>query len=307
MNIEKYMEEYSNELKRKGYRIESIKNYVSCIGVFLNRFNSKAKPSEINEKDIKEYLGNFSKHNTQRSHHSAIKCFYKFVVKQPNKFKYIEYCKKDNNLPIVLSVEEMQLLINAIDNLKQKSVISFMYATACRISEVINLELSHIDRSRGVINFIDAKGGIDRNVMLDPSLLVLLDKYILEFNPIKYLFNGQFSTDEIPTKYSDRSIANILVTASNKIGINKHVNPHLIRHTAATHMVEYGTDINLIQKILGHKTVKTTNIYLHISNNHISKIKSPLSNINLNNNKNEATIVNLFGNNSNFLQSEKRS
>jgi len=104
MEIRNHVLEFSNEIKRKGYRDQSVKNYVSCVERFLNHFIDRPQPKAINESDIKAYLSQFKEHNTQRSHHGAIKCFYKYVVRQPEKFKFIEYCKRSRKLPIVLSV-----------------------------------------------------------------------------------------------------------------------------------------------------------------------------------------------------------
>lgn len=281
MNIGKYIDEYSNELERKGYRNESIKNYVSCVSKFLSSFEKKAnKPTEINENDIKNFLHGFKEHNTQRSYHSAIKCFYKYVCRQPNKFKYIEYCKRNRKLPIVLSVEEMQRLIFCCSNLKHKTIICLMYSTGIRVGEVINLKVCDIDSSRMVINVIDAKGGKDRQVTLDHVMLNLLRLYYKQYSPKEYLFNGQFSL-----QYTESSIRQFLQKYADEAGIKKRIYPHLIRHCNATHLLEAGTDMTLIQKLLGHASIKTTQLYSHISNNLISSIKTPLQFI-VNNNKN---------------------
>ncbi len=125
-----------------------------------------------------------------------------------------------------------------------------------------------------VINILDAKGGKDRLVTLDPDLLELINHYVFIYKPVKYLFNGQF--DE---KYSDRSIAQFLQKYANIAGIEKRVYPHLIRHTAATHLIEAGLDMSILQRILGHQNIKTTHLYGHISNNLISKVRTPLQNI----------------------------
>lgn len=272
MQVSTQVKCFEAELKRKGYRNESIKNYVSCVAKFLNFFKTKDSVKHISENDIKYFLGRFSEHNTQRAYHSAIKCFYKYVAKQPNKFKYIEYCKRKRRLPIVLSIQEMQKLIFAASNIKHKTILCLMYSTGMRISEVINLKISDIDSSRMVINIVNAKGGKDRQVTLDIFLLQLLRLYYKTYKPKEYLFNGQFSL-----LYSPTSIRKFINRYAAISGIKKKVNPHLIRHCYGTHLVENGTDINLIQKLMGHENVKTTNMYLHISNNHISKIKTPLS------------------------------
>lgn len=277
MNIPKYITEFRNELNRKGYRQNSIKNYVACVYVFLKHFDSKVtEPIKINEANIKDYLGKFSDQNTQRSVHSAIKCFYKYVMRQPDKFKYIEYCKRSRKLPIVFSVEEIQKLFNACSNLKHRSIIALMYSTGLRVGEVINLKIQNIDSSRMVINILNAKGGKDRQVMLNQNLLDLLRKYFKEYHPKEYLFNGQNSI-----QYSERSIAQFLKHYAEKAGLNKRIYPHLIRHCSFTHLVESGTDINLVQRLAGHQSIKTTNLYIQTSHTLISKIQSPLNNIQL--------------------------
>ena len=277
MNIPKYVEEFRNEITRKGFRPNTIENYTGCLSLFLKHFEGKqTEPKKINEDQIKEYLRSFKSHNSQRAHHSAIKCFFHYVIHQPEKFRYIEYCRKDRHMPIVFSVEEMQRLITACTNIKHKAIICILYSAGLRVGEVINLKVKDIDSDRMIINILDAKGGKDRQVGLNEPLLNLLREYYKQYRPKEYLFEGQTEP-----KYSERSIQQFLKKYAAAAKINKHIHPHLLRHTCGTHMVEDGTDINLIQKLFGHANVKTTNIYLHISHNHISKIKSPLSNIKL--------------------------
>lgn len=273
MNIPRYVSEFRNEITRKGYRPNTVKNYVPCVEAFLNHFNNiVTEPVKVNESQIKEYLGLFLEHNTQRSVHSAIKCFYKYVIRQPDKFKYIEYCKRNRKLPLVHSQEEIQRLINACNNLKHRSIICVMYACGLRVSEVINLKIADIDSSRMIINIKNAKGGKDRQVCLPEKLLILLREYFKVYRPKEYLFNGQNGSPQ----YSPRSISEFLKTYSNKAGLNKRIYPHLLRHDSFTHLLENGTDISIIQRLAGHQNIRTTQGYTHISNNLISKIESPL-------------------------------
>lgn len=154
--------------------------------------------------------------------------------------------------------------------------MALLYSCGFRVSELINLKWSNIDRNRMVINIIQAKGKKDRQVMLTPELLPLLEKYYQQYKPKEYVLNGQFPEKEL--KYSEKSVGEVVKQLAVKAGLsNKRVYTHLIRHCFATHLVEAGTDINLIQRLLGHSSVKTTNIYLHISNNLISKIQSPFA------------------------------
>lgn len=274
MDISEHTDKFIQEMNRRNYSKNTIDNYSSCIKYFFEK-SKKDHPKNINEKDIRDFLSNIAEVNTQRNYHSAIKKFYDICLNQKNKFKYIPYAKKNHKLPIVLSIDEIQRMFNVCENTKHKVILSLLYSCGFRVSELINLKWNHIDRSRMIINVIQAKGMKDRQVGLPESILPLLEKYYREYKPKEYVLNGQNSL-----QYSDRSVGEVIKQLAEKAGIcNKRVHTHLIRHCFATHLVEGGTDINLIQKLLGHSNVKTTNIYLHISHNHISKINSPINNI----------------------------
>ena len=277
MNIGKYIHQYSEDLRLKNYSENTIKNYCSQVELFLKHFEPVAtKPSEISERQIKEWLLQANTINSRKHRISAVKLFYALTGKQPLKFKYIEYPRADKKLPIVLSQEEVQRMFSACENIKHKVILSLLYACGLRVSELLNLKWAHIDRSRMVINVIEAKGKKDRQVMLPEAIIPLLEKYWREYKPKEYVLNGQFSL-----QYSETSVNQIMKQIAAKAGINKRVYTHLMRHCSFTHMVEAGVDINLIQKLAGHANVKTTAIYTHISHNLISKIKSPINDINL--------------------------
>jgi len=275
MNISEHQQNFIQEMKRRNFAKNTIDNYASCIAHFFLQ-SKKDHPKNINEQDIKDFLGTLKQTNTQRNYHSAIKKFYDVCLGQKEKFKYIPYARKDGKLPIVLSVDEIQSMFTACENTKHKVILALLYSCGLRVSELINLKWQHIDRSRMIINIIQAKGNKDRQVMLTPQLIPLLEKYWNEYKSKEYVLNGQFGI-----QYSDRSVGEVVKQLAKKAGINKRVYTHLMRHCSFTHMVENGTDINLISKLAGHSNVKTTAIYTHISHNLISKIQSPLSNINI--------------------------
>ena len=279
MNLEKWVNRYKTDCAMK-YNSDATKdNYISCVKSFLFKFNHYNEPKEIPTQEIKEYLLLFKTINTRKHNICAIKSFYQLTVGMPNKIDKIPYPKSDKKLPIVLSIDEIQAMFKVCENLKHKVILALLYSCGLRVSELINLKWCHIDRSRMIINIIQAKGNKDRQVMLTPELLPLLEKYYLEYKPKEYVLNGQFPEKEL--QYTDRSVGSVVKQLAAKAGINKRVYTHLMRHCSFTHMVENGTDINLIKELAGHTTVKTTSIYLHISHNHISKIQSPLSNIQL--------------------------
>lgn len=275
MKTSEHKQTFIQEMRRRGYRKNSINNYSSCIDVFLSTVK-KDHPKNINEQDIKNFLGNCIKANTQRNYHSAIKLFYDICLNQKQKFKNIPYTKAEKRLPIVLSQEEVQKMFDVCENLKHKVIMALLYSCGLRVSELINLRWSNIDRSRMVINIIGGKGNKDRQVMLTESLIPILEKYYKEYKTKDFILGGQFSE-----QYSDRSVLQVLKQLGVKAGINKRVWTHQMRHNCFTHLVENGVDVSLIQKIAGHSNVKTTMLYTHISHNIISKIQSPLSNIKL--------------------------
>ncbi len=268
MNIGKYTELYSKELKFKNYSGNTIKNYVFQVDMFLKHFNNEAnKPSEINEIKIKEWIMISNTLNSRKHKLSSLKLFYKLVVNQPFKFRNIEYPRSEKRLPRVIDKNHFLKCISEIENLKHKAIISLAFSTAIRVSEVINLKLSDIDYDRKVIFVRNAKGNKDRIVPLSDTISLLLKDYILKYNPVEYVFNGQFDL-----QYSSRSCNEII----KKYLKDDTAHFHLIRHASATAMVEAGTDINLIQKILGHQKVSTSMVYVHVSNSLLSKVNTPL-------------------------------
>lgn len=273
MNTSEHKQTFIQEMKRRGYRENSINNYSSCIDVFLSSVN-KDHPKNINEQDIKNFLGNCIKANTQRNYHSAIKLYYDICLNQRNKFKNIPYTKVTRDIPIILSVEEIQKMFDVCDNKKHKLILALLYSCSLRVSELINLKWENVDRSRMVIYILNAKGGKDRQVGLNEALIKLMEEYYKEYKTKSFIFSGQFGE-----QYSDRSVGQVMKQLATKAGITKRVYTHLIRHCSASHLLDGGTDINLIQKLLGHSSVKTTSVYLHTSHTTISRIQSPLNNI----------------------------
>lgn len=275
MNISAYICQFEQEMKRRNYSLQTVENYSSCIKKFFEQSKSD-HPKNIHENEIKDFLGKFDQPNTQRAYHSAIKKFYTICLNQKNKFKYIPYCQKSNKLPIVLSVDEIQSMFNVCENLKHKVILAILYSCGLRVSELINLKWSHIDRSRMIVNIVQAKGKKDRQVSLPVNLIPILEKYYYAYRPKEYILNGQNEP-----QYSERSVGQVIKQLAEKAGIKKRVYTHLIRHCTFTHMVEMGSDINIIQKIAGHSNVKTTMVYCHISDSLISKINSPINQISL--------------------------
>lgn len=277
MNIRKWMDDYSRDIELVYNSDDTKKNYKSQVRCFLSHFKNEIEPKSIPNGKIKDWILEAQTINTRKHRLCAINSFYKNTVGMPSKIQKIPYPKSEKKLPQVLSSDEVQKMFDACQNLKHKVILSLLYSCGLRVSELINLKWSHIDRSRMIINIIQAKGKKDRQVMLPKILIPLLKKYWSIYRSKEYILNGW--KDE--QQYTERSVGQVIKQLAQKAGIKKKVWTHLIRHCTFTHMVENGTDINLIQRLAGHKSVTTTAIYTHISHNLISKIQSPINNINL--------------------------
>lgn len=277
MNISEHVSKLRNYMEFRNYSRNSTENYCSNFTGFLAYFEKigVTHPDRINAEMIIGFLKQYSEPATHSGYHSAIKIYYQKVAHIGiKKFKFIERPKRNKKLPIVLSQSEIQKMFDVCENLKHRTILALLYSCGLRVSELLNLKWQHIDRSRMVINIIQGKGKKDRQVMLSPELIPLLEKYYREYKSKEYVLNGQNNSPQ----YSARSVGEVIKQLAAKAGIgNKRVYTHLIRHCTMTHLLESGVDISIIQKIAGHTNVKTTQGYTHISNNLISKIPSPIS------------------------------
>lgn len=267
MNIGKYVKMYSEDLKIKNYSDNTIKNYCSQVELFLKHFEPVAtKPSEISEKQIKVWLMLAQSINGRKHRISAVKLFYKLTGKQPLKFKHIEYPRSERRLPQIIDKAKIIDVIRKMDNIKHKAIITLAFSTGMRVSEVVNLKIADIDSERMIITIRQAKGKKDRIVPLSPKTLETLRIYFREYRPKEYLFNGQSSL-----QYSSTSCNQIV-----KKYLGKQFHFHQLRHSNATALLEGGTDLRIIQKLLGHSSSKTTEIYTHVSTQLINQVITPI-------------------------------
>ena len=218
--------------------------------------------------------------NTIKTYREALVTFLSFYKTKPvhtiTSNDLIHRPKRYNPLPKVLEMEEVAAIINALTNIKHKCMLSLIYASGLRRSELLNLKIIDIDSKRMQILIKKAKGGKDRIVPLSETGLLLLRKYYKDYRPKNYLFEGQNNH-----QYNERSLALVLKRGCVLAGIKKVVNLHMLRHSYATHLLEAGTDLRYIQVLLGHKSSKTTEIYTHVSQKSINKITSPLDKLNI--------------------------
>lgn len=208
-----------------------------------------------------------------------MKFYFEQVLGRERFFWEVPRPKKRSELPRMFNQDEVAAIINSTSNKKHKTMLMLAYSAGLRVSEVVSLKTSDIDSKRMTIMVRQAKGKKDRLAGLSPVLLVMLREYARQYNPDKngFLFEGSSKG----TCYSTRSLQEVLQAAKRKAGILKPGSIHSLRHSFATHLVDRGTDISMIQKLLGHNSIKTTLRYLHTSNKDLLRIISPLDELKL--------------------------
>ncbi len=260
---------YVSELKLRNYSRETVKSYL----YIMNDFLDFAK--EVSNEEVKRYI--LKSINSRKSTSSikqrqaALKILFVILGKQ-EEFN-LPFYRKESRLPDVLNKEDVRKMIEFTKNPIHKLVIQFLYSGGLRVSEIINLQPKDIDIERNVVIIRQGKGKKDRITLLSASLKEGILKHLLKNNPKKYFFESNRGK-----KYSKRTIEEI-VSKNSKWAIGRKIKPHTLRHSFATHLLEAGTDIRYIQKLLGHKNLRTTQIYTHVANSDIVKIKSPLDSL----------------------------
>lgn len=214
------------------------------------------------------------KENHLHSRINALKFYYEQVLGREKFFIEIPRPKKPNILPKVLSSQEITQLFQATENLKHRLLLKLCYGMGLRVSEVVHLKIANIDINRRQVLLEAAKGKKDRYVNLPESILQELHSYYQQYSPSDYLFEGQYGD-----QYSIRSAQAVFKKAMRRAKINKRIGIHGLRHSYATHLLEYGTDISFIQKLLGHNDIKTTQTYAHVAKTSLQSVRSPLDSL----------------------------
>lgn len=261
-----YYEICNQKLKYLNYSDRTIKSYLFYINQFLN--SVKISPTRLTSSDFQSYLDNynFTSVSQQNQVINAIRFLYKFGLEKKYDKVSFKRPKSEKKLPKVIDGEFIKKQLSKIENIKHKSILTLTYSVGLRVSEVVNLKIEDIDSKRMIIHIKNAKGRKDRIVPLSQTVLELLRNYFTVYKPKTYLFNGQTSL-----KYSPNSCNKIV---KKYLGENYHI--HQLRHSCFTNLLESGVDLRIIQKIAGHSNVKTTEIYTHVSNQLLSKIKLPI-------------------------------
>lgn len=272
---QKHITQFESWMIARRYSQNTIDTYVNSLKVFLSYYHHK-QAQDISNEDLVEFntryiIGNKLSASYQNQIINAVKLFFKIILLKTMNVDLIYRPKNPKLLPNVLSKEEVKAILNVQSNLKHKAMLSLIYSCGLRCGELLRLKLMDVDSKRGLLIIRQSKGRKDRIAPLSKKIVEMLRDYYVAYKPSIYLFEGQFKE----TMYDERSLQQVLKQALYKCGIVKPVSLHWLRHSYATHLLENGTDLRYIQELLGHSRSTTTEIYTHVSNRELGKIKSP--------------------------------
>jgi site-specific recombinase XerD len=270
----KFRDLMEQRLQIRGYSPSTCDAYLRQVG-HLVRY-CRRPPDQICVDDINRYQYHLISEKkvsyaTLNQAVCAIRFFYSFCLKVDWKIEEIPYHKTPRRLPQILNVAEICALFEATSNLKHLSILMIGYSGGLRVSEIVHLKISDIDSRRMVIRVDQGKGRKDRYVMLSEKLLATLREYYKLYKPKYWLFPGRNGKPLNP-----RSVHRALRTIKGRAGISKEVTVHSLRHAFATHLLEGGTNIRIIQRLLGHRSLKATQLYTQVANDYLTATKSPL-------------------------------
>jgi len=271
--MQSILEKTKNLLKLRGYSSKTRKSYLFYISEYL-KFAKNKNIKNKNEAIEKFLLAKQKKGNSPQTVNlalNAVKFLYREVLKSSKEKIDFKTVKKSKKLPVVLSRKEIEKIIECSDNSKYKLMISVGYACGLRVSEVVNLKVADLDIDELVVHVKNAKGKKDRITILPKKLENDLRNIIVGKKPNDFVF-----TSNRGGKLTTTSLQKMFRKSLQKADIKKSATFHSLRHSFATHLLENGTDVRYVQKLLGHANIRTTQIYTQVTNPKLKNIKSPL-------------------------------
>ena len=263
-----------DDMKLRNMSPNTQKVYTYAIANFARFFHQS--PDKLGVEDVRKYRLHLIERGLKASSINpiigALRFFYTITLGNKDMAGDIPFARREDSLPAVLTPEDVVRLLEAVDSVKFRVALTTIYAAGLRVSEVVKLKAQDIDSQRMVIQIRQGKGRKDRYVMLSEQLLGILRRYYKLKRPLVYLFPGPYP--ELPL--TTRSVQRITRIAADKAGLGQDVTVHTLRHSFATHLLEQGVDIRVIQDVLGHRQITSTTRYARVATNVIRKIQSPL-------------------------------
>ena len=268
-----------DELQRRNYAEITIKNYLRIIDDFVRYSGQpieKLGPNHIRAYQAHLFRDRKLASKTVRQHVAALRFVYVKTLKRAYMLEYIPFPREERRLPLVLSQEDVTRLIEASSSLMHRAMLMTLYAAGLRRTEAANLKIADIDSKRMVIHVRQGKGRRDRDIPLSSKLLDVLRDYWRWMKPKTYLFPGTRNGWRADVPISPKMMWAACREAAIRAGLDPKISPHCLRHSYATHLLEAGTDLYTIQKLLGHADLRHTLVYLHLSRIHLHSAASPL-------------------------------
>jgi site-specific recombinase XerD len=266
------------EMRMRDYSERTISAYVSAIYRLAAFYHQS--PDKLNREQIRAFLVDLvEEKQVAWSYYkqvlAALRYFYRYVVRRGEIVDDVRGPRTMTQLPIVLSVEEVARFFKAISSLKHRTILMLAYGAGLRVGEAVRVRLADIDRDRNVLRITQGKRKKDRYTVLSPGLLEILDRYCWAARPKDLLFTTRSTGRPITAS----TVQRVCKQAQLDAGIDKTITPHTLRHSFATHLMEAGTNLRVIQVLLGHASPRTTAIYTHVSTDLIGKVVSPLDDL----------------------------
>lgn len=266
-------QKFIGEMKLRNFSTATVSSYTGAVVALADHYDRS--PDKISEHEIKQYLLFMTEekkwtYSTCNVAISALKLFYNDILGQGDVRLKIPVRKTTKRLPEVLSTKEIERIFQVEMNPKHRTLLMTTYAAGLRVSEVTRLRIKDIESQRNLIRVDQGKGKKDRYTVLSQGLLKELRSHYVRFRPQEYLFYGA----DITKPMSRSAAQQIYYKAKKKAGITKGGGIHCLRHCFATHMLEAGMDIRTLQIILGHSSLSTTAVYLHITMKHLGQTQS---------------------------------
>lgn len=283
------LDRINRELRLRGYSPRTQRVYLQHLKSFLKYADEVQYAGDVQgggdvqgrppaeDQLLRNYLlTRMAERGVSRAYHnqaiSAIQFLYRHVLKEPQSIDDLPRPRREHRLPTVLARNEVRRLYTVVGNPKHRALILLLYSAGLRIGEVVRLRPEDLDEERRLIHIRGGKGRKDRYTLLADTALTAVKRYQEPGSPGPWLFPGQRPEKHIST----RSVQQVIETARQRAGLKKEVTAHTLRHSFATHLLEAGTDLRFIQELLGHASSRTTEIYTHVSNQMLERIRSPL-------------------------------
>lgn len=266
------------DMELRGFSPKTVKVYLKSVER-VSLFHTVA-PEDLTYDQIRIYLHHtISVRNLSRSYinmiYSALKFFFEQTLKQPWCMTDIPRVKKPSKLPVTLSPEQVKQLFSTTSNLKHKTMLMLTYSAGLRVAELLDLHVSDIHSSTNRIRIRKGKGGKERYTLLSKSMLDMLRCYYRRYQPQDLLFPNPRTGNRL----TERSLQQVFSAQRETLGFPKDATLHSLRHSFATHLLLAGTDVVAIQKLMGHESIRTTSIYLHLTHQDVLKVVSPLDSL----------------------------